>query len=131
MSKPANQESKKLMTYVLIGLTILFTVCGQLLVKSATSQFGQFPSQFSGLLPFLIKAYTNFKLLAGLSCAVITSITWMGALSTSNISFAYPFMGLAFVLVLTLSPLAFKESIPWTRWLGVGRFCVGLWVASK
>ena len=124
-------EKPKMTATIFIALTILFTVCGQLLVKSASAEFGSVPVKFSEVLPFLISAFSNFKLLAGLGCAVIASIMWMSALSLSDISFAYPFMGLAIVLVLALSPLIFKETVPLTRWLGVAVVCIGLWIASK
>ena len=117
--------------YVFIALTILFTVCGQLLVKSASAEFGQVPGNFSEVFLFLLKAFSNIKLLAGLGFAVIASIMWMSALSLSDISFAYPFMGLAIVLVLALSPMIFKEAVPWTRWLGVLIVCLGLWITSR
>ncbi len=124
-------EKPKMTVYLFIGLTILFTVFGQLLVKSASADFGQLPGRLSEVLPFLISAFSNIKLLAGLGSAVIASIMWMIALSMSDISFAYPFMGLAIVLVLALSPLIFKEVVPWTRWLGVLIVCLGLWITSK
>lgn len=131
-----NKEEKRqnginMTAYIFIGLTILFTVCGQLLVKSASFEFGPFPKDLSMLIQFLIRAFTNVKLLAGLFSAVIASIMWMSALSLTDISFAYPFMGLAIVLVLALSPLVFKEIVPWTRWLGVAVVCLGLWIASR
>lgn len=131
-----NKEEKRqnginMTAYIFIGLTILFTVCGQLLVKSASFEFGPFPKDLSMLIQFLIRAFTNIKLLAGLFSAVIASIMWMSALSLTDISFAYPFMGLAIVLVLALSPLLFKEIVPWTRWLGVAVVCLGLWIASR
>lgn len=117
--------------YIFIALTILFTVCGQLLVKSASGTFGQVPGKFSEVIPFLVRAFSNIRLLAGLGCAVIASIMWMTALSMSDISFAYPFMGLAIVLVLALSPIIFKEAVPWTRWVGVAIVCIGLWISSR
>ncbi len=117
--------------YIFIALTILFTVIGQLLVKSATSQFATFPKTAREIIPYLITAFTNIKLLAGLLSAVIASIMWMTALSMIDISSAYPFMGLAIVLVLALSPLVFREAVPWTRWLGVIIVCIGLWIASR
>ena len=125
------QNGTNMTAYIFIGLTILFTVCGQLLVKSASFEFGPFPKDLSMLIQFLIRAFTNVKLLAGLFSAVIASIMWMSALSLTDISFAYPFMGLAIVLVLALSPLVFKEIVPWTRWLGVAVVCLGLWIASR
>jgi len=131
MSSTKNREKPKMTVYIFIALTIFFTVCGQLLVKSASGGFGQLPGSFSEVLPFLINAFTNIKLIAGLGCAVIASIMWMIVLSMSDISFAYPFMGLNIVLVLALSPIVFNEAIPWTRWLGVLIVCLGLLVASR
>mgnify|MGYP001452725640 CR=1 FL=1 len=131
MNITKNTEKPKMTVYIFIALTIIFTVCGQLLVKSASGGFGQVPGKLSEVVPFLIRAFSNIKLIAGLGCAVIASIMWMIALSMSDISFAYPFMGLAIVLVLALSPIIFKEVVPWTRWLGVVIVCLGLWVTSR
>lgn len=131
MNITKNTEKPKMTVYIFIALTIIFTVCGQLLVKSASGAFGQVPGKLSEVVPFLIRAFSNIKLIAGLGCAVIASIMWMIALSIADISFAYPFMGLNIVLVLALSPIVFNEAIPWTRWLGVLIVCLGLLVASR
>lgn len=120
-----------LVAYLLIALTIVLTVGGQLLVKSAVQELGSIPTQLAALGPFALRAYRNWKVIGGLALAVLASFAWLGALSRSDISFAYPFMGLAIVLVLLLSPLLFGESVPFTRWLGVVVVCFGLWLAAR
>ncbi len=117
--------------YLLIALTILFTLSGQLLIKSATRELGQIPTRPEELLPFALSAYRYWKVLAGLAAGVLASFCWLGAVSRSDISFAYPFMGLAIVLVLVLSPLLFGEVVPWHRWLGVLIVCLGIWIAAR
>lgn len=119
------------MQYILIAGTIILTVGGQLLIKSATLELGAVPTQAQDILPFIFRAYQNWKVLAGLASAVLASVCWLGAVSRSNISFAYPFMGLAIVLVLLLSPLFFGELVPWNRWLGVLIVCVGILIAAR
>ena len=114
-----------------IALTIVFTVAGQLLIKYATFEIGQMPGRGKELGKFAFKAYTNWKVIAGLLAAFAASFTWLGAVSRSDISFAYPFMGLAIVLVLAVSPLLFGESVPITRWIGVMVVCVGIWIAAR
>jgi len=42
---------------------------------------------------------------------VLLSLTWMAALTKFPLSFAYPFMSLAFVLVTVLSSVCFYEAI--------------------
>lgn len=55
----------------------------------------------------------------------------MGALSKCDLSFAYPFMALAIVLVLLLTPALFGEHVTAKQWLGVALVCAGLWIASR
>ena len=131
MIVPSETESGRKMAYVLIAATIGFTVAGQLLIKAGMSQVGQFPDRMAELYSFGIRALTNFKVISGLALAVLAALTWMGVVSLSDISFAYPFMTLAIALVLVLSRLLLGESVPVTRWLGVAIVCLGLIIAAR
>jgi len=61
----------------------------------------------------------------------VAALCWTGAVSTSEISFAYPFMALAIVLVLALSGVLLGEVVPIGRWVGVAIVCIGLIVAAR
>ena len=115
----------------LIALTIVFTVAGQLLIKYGTQQLDSFPTSLLGIPAFLLNALTNIRIILGLASAVIAALTWIGAVSLSDISFAYPFMALAIVFVLVLSPIVLGESVPLTRWGGVALVCLGLLIAAR
>lgn len=119
------------MALIFILVTIIFTVVGQLLVKQGMLELGPSPIQAPDLVSFVWKALTSPKVILGLASAVIAAVSWTIALSHSDLSFAYPFMSLAIVLVIALSPLIFHENIPWTRWLGVLIVCVGILIASR
>jgi drug/metabolite transporter (DMT)-like permease len=92
---------------------------------------GSSPTQLSLLPSFLWHTFTNLKVILGLTSAVVAAVAWTMAVSRSELSIAYPFMGLAIVLVLALSPICFGESIPWTRWCGVIIVCVGIWLTAQ
>ena len=62
---------------------------------------------------------------------MVAALAWIVAISRSNLSFAYPFMALAVVLVLLLSGVIFQEEIPMNRWIGVALVCLGILVASR
>lgn len=119
------------MALLFIALTIIFTVAGQLFVKQGTREVGASPAQATMLVGFIWRAFTNIWVVLGLGCAVIAAVSWTVAVSRSNLSFAYPFMALAIVLVLFLSGLIFGEEIPLTRWFGVLIVCLGIFVASR
>jgi drug/metabolite transporter (DMT)-like permease len=115
---------------IFIATTIVFTVVGQLLVKRGMLEVGAVPSQSGDVVAFLIRAFTNPMVILGLASAVVAAVSWTAAVSRSPLSFAYPFMALAIVLVLALSGLLFSESVAPGRWLGVGIVCLGLIVAA-
>lgn len=119
------------MSYLMIAATIVFTVAGQLLVKGGMTEVGSLPSRLDEAAGFMFHTLTNLKVVLGLTSAVVAAVCWTAAVSVSDISFAYPFMALAIVLVLALSGLVFKETVPLARWLGVAIVCVGLIVAAR
>ncbi|HUY85775.1 MAG TPA: hypothetical protein VMU77_01570 [Acidimicrobiales bacterium] len=119
------------LSLLFIGLTIGLTVVGQLLVKKGMLAVGASPKQASLIPLFVWKTLTNLDVVLGLASAVVAAISWTIAISRSPLSFAYPFMGLAIVLVLALSGALFGEVVPLGRWLGVGVVCVGLVIAAR
>jgi len=67
--------------YLFIGLTIVFTVIGQLLVKAGMIEVGEFPGGLKIIPTYLWQSLINWKVLLGLVCAVLASFTWMLAMS--------------------------------------------------
>jgi len=124
-----SQPSPMALLFVL--LTVAFTVIGQLSVKQGMLGVGGSPTQVAMLPQFIWRALTNLRVLFGLACAVAAALSWIVAISRSDLSFAYPFMGLAIVLVLALSGVLFGETVPITRWLGVVIVCLGLVVTAR
>ena len=116
---------------VFIFLTIALTVAGQLLVKHGMTQIGKAPSSTSEMPMFFLRAIFHPPNFIGLGSAVLAAICWMGALSRCDLSFAYPFMALAIVLVLALTPALFGEHVNAKQWIGVAVVCIGLWIASR
>lgn len=118
--------------YLTIIITIVFTVLGQLLTKKGMSMAGAMPAKNPEVIVYLIKnMLLNPYVFSGLLMAVLAAMSWMATLSKANLSFAYPFMSLAFPLVLLLSALLFKENISIARWLGSLVIIVGLTIVAK
>jgi drug/metabolite transporter (DMT)-like permease len=119
------------MKYILIAATIALTVSGQLLIKAGMLDVGAWPSSMGSIGPFLWHALRNPRVIAGLAAAVLAAFAWMGVVSLSDISLAYPFMALNIVLVLALAGWVFAEHVPLNRWFGVAIVCIGLIVATR
>lgn len=119
------------MSYFFIALTIAFTVAGQLVLKMGMLGIGGMPTAVADWPSFFLKALLDPLVVGGLVLAVAAALSWMAAVSRSDLSFAYPFMSLAVVLVLALSGLVLGESVPITRWIGVAIVCLGILVAAR
>jgi len=119
------------MHYVYILITILLTVYGQLIVKWQVSLAGAFPVSGWDKTLYLGKLLINPWVMSSMAAALLAGIAWMAALTQLNLSFAYPFMGLTFVLVLLLSAVFFQEPLTWINILGVTLIVAGITVGSQ
>jgi multidrug transporter EmrE-like cation transporter len=110
---------------------IAFTVYGQLVLKWRLSHKGVLPEEFAAKLTFLFRAFIDPYVLSAFAAALIASFFWMAAMSKFQISVAYPFMSLAFALVLLFSALLFHEPVTIGKVLGIGLICAGIIATVK
>jgi len=117
--------------YLYIVATIAFTVYGQLILKWRITSFGPLPVDFMEKLRFLISLLLDPMILSGFAAAFLASLAWMAAMTRFDLSHAYPFMSLNFVVVLLLSGWLLSEPITFQKTLGVGLIVLGTVVAAR
>ena len=117
--------------YLYIALTILFTVYGQIVLKWQVSQAGPLPAPFGARLAFLFELLLNPWIVSGFVAAFLASLCWMAVMTKLPLSHAYPFMSLAFVLVMFLSAFIFHEPLTWAKTLGMVCIVAGIVVSSQ
>ena len=110
---------------------VLFTVYGQLILKWRIGKFGAVPDDMEGKLRFVVQVLLDPLILSGLAAAFLASIFWMAAMTKFDLSYAYPFMSLSFVLVLFLSVLLFQESVDVYKISGMVLIVAGIFVSSR
>lgn len=119
------------MGYFYIFGCILFTVYGQLVLKWRMNLKGELPAEITDKILFMAKLFLDPWLLSGFAAAFVASLFWMAAMTKFEISFAYPFMSLSFVLVLILSILIFGETFTWGKVIGLLLIVAGIIVTVK
>lgn len=98
------------MGYLFIAFTVFFTVYGQLVLKWRVSNAGALPASPSAQIEFIGRLLLDPWVLSGLAAAFAASLFWMGAMSKFDLSKAYPFMAINFVLVGIAAVWLFGES---------------------
>jgi multidrug transporter EmrE-like cation transporter len=119
------------MNYLYIFGTIFFTVYGQLILKWRIVLYGSLPTLIGDRLLFLLRLLLDPFIFSGFFAAFLASLCWMAAMTKFQLSYAYPFMSLAFVLVMFLSALLFKEPITVPKSLGLGFIVLGIIIGSR
>lgn len=119
------------MGYFYIFGTIFFTVYGQLAIKWKIPSYGSLPDGFASKVFFLVKVLFDPIIFSGFLSAFVASFFWMAAMTKFELSYAYPFMSGAFVLVFLLSVFLFNEVVTWQKVTGLALIVLGIYVSSR
>lgn len=121
----------RLFDYLYIVATVGFTVYGQLILKWRIVQFGPLPTNLLDKVRFLLSLLLDPAIFSGFAAAFLASLAWMAAMTKFDLSHAYPFMSLNFVVVLLLSGWLLSEPITAQKLFGVGLIVLGTVVAAR
>ena len=119
------------MSYVYVLTTILLTVYGHLIIKWQVLAAGVFPEAPGEKAWFLAKLLINPWVLSALAALLLAAVAWMAAMTKLDLSHAYPFTSLAFVLVLLASAVFFHEPVTGPKIAGIALICLGIAVGSQ
>ena len=117
--------------HLFILLTLVFTVYGQLVIKWQVGGLGPLPQDNLDKLTFLLKQFMNPWIFSGLLAAFAASLAWMAAMTRFELNYAYPFMSLAFVIVMVLGVLFLGEAVNARKVLGTLMVVAGLVVIAR
>jgi drug/metabolite transporter (DMT)-like permease len=115
----------------LVFCTVVLTSYAQLIVKWRVSRAGQLPVDLTKKVIFLTGLLFDPWVLTGLLGALLAGLAWMAAMTRLELSFAYPFISLSFVLVFVFSALLFHESVTAPKVLGMLLIIAGIIVIGR
>ena len=119
------------MSYVYVGCSILLMVYCQLAIKWRVLGAGELPAGAADKIRFLAGLLIDPWVISALAAALIAALLWMAALTKLDLSHAYPFVGLTFVLVAIASALMFHEPLTGPKIAGVALICLGVVIGSQ
>ena len=114
-----------------ILLTLAFTVYGQLVLKWQMGGAGPLPDAGLDKILFLLRQFLNPWIISGFAAALLASMAWMVAMTRFDLGYAYPFMSLAFVIVMVFGVLFLGESVSLGRVAGTLLVIAGLFVIAR
>jgi drug/metabolite transporter (DMT)-like permease len=115
--------------YILVS--VMLSATGQILLKKGMTQTGAITLSSNQIVSVLWRIASNPYVIIGLMIYVCGTVFWLAALSRVDLSYAYPFASLSYVIMLTASWLLFHENITPVRLLGTLIVAVGVLVISR
>ena len=117
--------------FIFIILTVALNAASQLLMKTGMSQVGQAEMSASKITTWLINAALNPLILLGLFTMTISMGTHLMSLSRFDVSFAFPFISMAYVIVAGWGYFVLGEDINAMRILGITTIIIGTVILAK
>jgi drug/metabolite transporter (DMT)-like permease len=119
------------LSIVYILISVLAGAVGQIMLKRGMSSMGPLTFALDQLGGMLWRIGTNPFVVGGLAIYVSGTLFWLMALSRVELSYAYPFASLSYVVMLIASFLLFRENITAMRLLGTLVIGLGVFLISR
>jgi len=118
-------------SYLMVLFTVLLTVYAQLALKWRVLLAGPPPAALPSKATFYLTLLLDPWVLSTFAAAFVAALCWMTAMMKLDISKAYPFMALNFVLVGLLAVPFFGESMTWQKIGGLALIVAGLLLTGR
>jgi len=110
---------------ILLLVSVSLGAAGQLCLKYGVSLLGEGVSMVA-----LIKGIFTPYVFSGFALYGISSIIYLNVLSRLDLSYAYPFVALSFVMVTVLSWHFLDETLPMLRIIGLALIMAGVFTVA-
>ena len=117
--------------WIMVAGTVLLTAYGQLVLKWQAGQPSPWRDPFLTGLPPMVQLLLRPWVVSAFIAAFGASLCWILALKQLDLSKAYPFMALNFLLVSLLAVPLFGETLTFNKLTGMGALVIGLILISR
>jgi drug/metabolite transporter (DMT)-like permease len=117
------------LVYILIA--VVGSAAGQLLLKKGMSTMGPLTISASQIFDILWRIGTNPYVVIGLFIYVCGTVFWLAALSRVDLSFAYPFASLSYIVMIVGGWQLFGERVDAWRVFGSLAIMAGVLLISR
>lgn len=116
---------------IIILLSIVMSSTAHVLLKKGMMTHASNGISSDGVFSLVWVVVTNVWVMGGMFLHVSALVIWLLALSKVDISFAYPFLALGYVLVSAMAWLWLGEELSQMRIIGLAVIVIGIFILAK
>ena len=117
------------MNILLILISVLLNCAAQLCIRKGMLIIGEV--EMSSIVRSLGVMITNLWLWGAMISYAVSILLWIVVLSKVEVSFAYPFLSIGYVVAVLVGYYFFGESLSLIRVAGIIIICVGVYLISR
>jgi multidrug transporter EmrE-like cation transporter len=110
--------------YILSG--VLLNAIAQLALKAATRPLGQLIPERGAIIDMGLRIIAQPAIWLGLVCYGLSVVLWIIALSRTEVSVAYPFLSIGYVIAALVAWQFFGEALTTQKLAAIGLICAGV-----
>ena len=115
---------------LLILTSVSLNAFAQLFIRQGMLKMGKISMNLNELCNMAVQAISNVYIWAGMLSYAISIFLWMVVLSKVNVSLAYPFLSIGYILTAIIAYFVFNEPITWQKVAGILIICLGVIVLT-
>lgn len=118
----------KIIDFVLVLITTFCLTANQVFLKLWLEKYSH------NLMPLGFEKaglFFKFELALSILAFIIAVVLWLGLLSKIDFGLLYPLISLSYVFGLLAAKFVLHESVPLTRWIGVGIIFIGVFLVTR
>ena len=119
-----------IMNTVLILASVILNCFAQILIRKGMLVNGEIEKLHS-LIASIPRMLTNIYLWSAAICYIISILTWMIVLSKVEVSYAYPFLSIGYILATLIGYFWLAEQLSLIRVIGMIIICIGVFLISR
>ena len=122
------------MTYVqlvVVLLTVFMSACAQLLLKLGMNKAAMVGGLFDNGINSLVQTVFSPLVFSGICIYGVSVLVWLWVLSKVDLSIAYPFVGISFILTLLFGVFLLGESLNAYKIIGTLMIAIGCFFVVK
>ena len=110
---------------------VLLNAAAQLALKQGMRIVGPFAFSLENVMPVGVRVVLNPFVITGLLCYVVSVVVWLMALSRVDVSYAYPFLSVGYIVTAFAGQIFFGEAVGSVRWAGIITICLGVYLITR
>lgn len=111
--------------FIFVIITVFLNAASQLLLKVGISRVGKVSFDAANIIKLVIGALTNGYIMLGLITMTISMVTHILSLSRFDVSFVFPFISFAYIIVAVWGVVFLGEQFNMTRYIGIAVILAG------